>query len=149
MNYSDLPVYIRQEDSLDSLSFANIYDPTGVDNSLYMINKSTTKNTSVRYLSGSFTRVSGNALNYQQLFGPKINYTAAKVQIVQIVLPQFRSLVFHNLNGSRTIDPQFPDSFLPPLYFYDYDSASDTINYVNFNRGDYYLALRWSGSNDR
>jgi len=145
MNYSDLPVYIRKEDSLDTLPFANIYDPNGIDNSLYMINKSTAQNTSVQYLNNSFARVSGNALNYEGLFGPKINYTAPDAQIL---LPQFRSLVFYNLNGSRTIDPFFPDSFLPPLYFFDFDTGDNSINYVNFNRGDFYLALRWFGLSD-
>lgn len=146
MNYSDLPVYIRKEDNLDTLPFANIYDPFGADNSLYIINKSTAQNTSIQYLSNPFSRVSGNALNYEQLFAPKINYTAPNAQVF---LPPFRSLVFYNLNGTRTTDPFFPDSYLPPLYFYDYDTGSNTINYINFNQGDYYLALRWSGDNDR
>jgi len=47
MNYSNLPVYIRKEDNENTQSFANIYDPTGADNSLYMINKSTAQNTSI------------------------------------------------------------------------------------------------------
>ena len=38
MNYSNLPVYIRKEDSSNALPFANIYDPSGVDNSLYITN---------------------------------------------------------------------------------------------------------------
>ena len=147
MNYSNLPVYIRKEDSVDALPFANIYDPNGIDNSLYMVNKSTAQNTSVQYFNNTFSRVSGNALNYEELFAPKINYTSPDVQIL---LPQFRSLVFYNLDGSRTLDPAIGGgALLPPLYFYDYDIGSNTINYINFNYGDYYLALRWSGSNDR
>jgi len=145
MNYSNLPVYIREEDSVYDLSFANIYNPTGIDNSLYMINKSTTQNTSVRYLSGSFNRVSGNALNYEQLFAPKINYTAPNVQIV---LPQFRSLVFHNNDGSRTKDPSFPSDNLPPLYFSGYSDSPYFIDYVNFNKSAFYLLLRWSGASN-
>jgi hypothetical protein len=147
MNYSDLPVYIRKEDGSDALSFANIYDPSGTGNSLYMINKSTAQNTSVQYLNNSFGRVSGNALNYEELFAPKINYTAPHSQIL---LPQFRSLVFYNFDGSRTINPFYPEELLPPLYFSGYDSGNNTIKYTNFSPGiDPYLVLTWSGSNDR
>jgi len=146
MNYSDLPVYIRKEDSLDTLPFANIYDPNGIDNSLYMINKSTAQNTSVQYLNNSFTRVSGNASNYEQLFAPKINYTAPDAQIL---LPQFRSLVFYNLDGSRTIEPDsFPEALLPELYFSGYNSGSNTIDYMNTGLTPFAIILKWSGSND-
>lgn len=149
MNYSNLPVYIRKEDNENPPSFVDIYDPAGADNSLYMINKSTAQNTSIHYLNSQFGRVSGNALNYEQLFAPKINYTAPDAQII---LPKFRSLVFYNLDGSRTTDP-YPDNpafptDLPPLYFYNYDAVNNIIDYVNFDRAGYYLALRWSGSND-
>ena len=145
MNYSNLPVYIREEDNGDVLSFANIYDPNGIDNSLYMINKSTAQNTSVQYLNNSFGRVSGNALNYEQLFAPKINYTAPDVQIL---LPQFRSLVFYNNDGSRTKDPTSPSDNLPPLYFSGYSNSPQVIDYVNFNQSAFYLLLRWSGASD-
>jgi len=150
MNYSNLPVYIRKEDNENTQSFANIYDPAGADNSLYMINKSTAQNTSIQYLNSQFDRVSGNASNYEQLFAPKINYTAPNAQII---LPKFRSLVFYNLDGTRVADPCFFTPLgdlmdLPPLYFYNYDAVNNIIDYVNFNQGQYYLALRWSGSND-
>jgi len=146
MNYSKTPVYIKKEDASDSLPFANIYDPDGIDNSLYMINKSTAQNTSVQYLNNSFARVSGNALNYEQLFAPKINYAAPDAQIL---LPQFRSLVFYNLDGSRTIDPfSFPEEPLPVLYFSGYNSGSNTIDYMNTGLTPYAIKLRWSGSND-
>ena len=146
MNYSNLPVYIRKEDSVDALPFADIYDPDGIDNSLYMVNKSTAQNTSIQYLSGSFSRVSGNALNYEELFVPKINYTSPDVQIL---LPQFRSLVFYNLDGSRTIEPDsFPEALLPELYFSGYNSGSNTIDYMNTGLTPFAMKLKWSGSND-
>jgi hypothetical protein len=145
MNYSNLPVYIREEESSDPLSFADIYDPAGDDNSLYMINKSPTQNTSIQYFNNSFSRVSGNALNYEELIAPKINYTSPDVQII---LPQFRSLVFYNLDGSRAENPLSPPDLLPPLYLYDYDTGDNTINYIHFFEGPYYIALGWSGSND-
>ena len=145
MNYSNLPVYIRKEDSTDTLPFANIYDPNGIDNSLYMVNKSTAQNTSVQYFNNTFGRVSGNALNYEELFAPKINYTSPDVKIL---LPQFRSLVFHNNDGSRTKDPAYPSDDLPPLYFSGYSNSPQTIDYVNFNQSAYYLLLRYSGLSD-
>jgi hypothetical protein len=145
MNYSNLPVYIRKEDGTDALPFANIYDPDGIDNSLYMINKSTAQNTSVQYFNNTFGRVSGNALNYEELFAPKINYTAPDVKIL---LPQFRSLVFYNNNGTRLTDPAYPGNNLPPLYFSGYSDSPQTIDYVNFNQSGYYLLLRWSGLSD-
>lgn len=145
MNYSNLPVYIRKEDSADALPFANIYDPNGIDNSLYMVNKSTAQNTSVEYFNNTFSRVSGNALNYEELFAPKINYTSPDVKIL---LPQFRSLVFYNNDGSRTKDPAYPSDDLPPLYFSGYSNSPQTIDYVNFNQSAYYLLLRYSGASD-
>jgi hypothetical protein len=147
MNYSNLPVYIRKEDSLDPLSFANIYDPSGIDNSLYITNKSTAQNTSVQYFNNTFSRVSGNALNWEELILPKINYTSPDAKIF---LPKFRSLIFYNLDGSRTEDPAIGGgALLPPLYLSNYNTGSNTIDYINYKTDVLYLALRWSGINDK
>jgi len=143
MNYSNLPVYIKKQVSTNEPPFTNIYDPTGVDNTLYITNL-TNSGASIQYLESPFARVTGNSGNYQELYAPKIISTN---QDVGIYLPKFRTLTFYNLNGSRTQDPIFGGN-LPTLYFYDYDTGNNTINYVNFNSGDYYLALRWSGGDD-
>jgi hypothetical protein len=143
MNYSNLPVYIKKQPSAIEASFTNIYDPTGGDNSLYISNLSNS-GASIQYLESPFVRVSGNSGNYQELYAPKIISTN---QDVGIYIPKFRSLTFYNLDGSRTQDPQLGGD-LAILYFSDYDTGDNTINYINFNYGDYYLALRWSGSND-
>lgn len=148
MNYSNLPVYIRKSIGGASPPFANVYDPTGADNSLYMVNLDTEKNISLQYFSSPATRVTGNGLNYEELFAPKLIKANNPITEAKIYLPKFRSLVFYNLDGSRMKDPAYPADDLPPLYFSGYSGVEPYVDYVNHNKTDYYLRLRWSGAFD-
>jgi hypothetical protein len=161
MNYSNLPVYIKQWDGVDALPFANIYDPPSaqlspftsppppnVDNSLYFTNQSAAQTISIEYVNSLITRVSGGAsTNSEQLFAPRITLaTPTTNPAATISLPRFRSLMFFNSNGTRTQDPFDPGEFLPPLYFEK--RANPAVDYVSYDREGYILRLRHSGTPD-
>jgi hypothetical protein len=143
MNYSDLPIYIKKGNQGEK-SFSNIYDPSGISNALYITNLSTTGESSFQYLKSNILRVSGATGNLAHLYYPRVSITG---QDAKITLPNFRSLIFYNTNGTRMKDPSFPAEDLPPLYFTGY--GTNNVDYGNFNKADRYLRLRWDRPSDR
>lgn len=147
MNYKDLPVYIRKEDKDSASAYKPVivYDPPGDYNGLLFSNLSEVSGSSIQYVASPFTRLTGNASNWAELFTPKIKVSTSDVKDVQVFLPKFRSLRFYNVsNNQQSTDPDFDKTF----YAFSYDETDSTINYVAANNGAYIYSIQWFQNTD-